>query len=149
MPCLPFILRHGPHTRADATTHRNTNIHGNHGMTKPFRDLTRRFVLFTIGSWALAPILGYSIALHYGMVEAKSFFQPALGWLIVLYLVIFSWVGLHFFRFLTPVQQWIHQLPHPHGEQLPDELERHIQSFSGNYWLFHLLWGATLRNSSC
>ena len=108
-------------------------------MTKPFRDLTRRFILFTVGSWALAPILGYGIALHYGMVEAKSFFQPTLVWLIVLYLVIFSWVGLHFFRFLTPVQQWIQQHSHPHGGQLPDELEQHIQSFSGNYWSFHLL----------
>ena len=106
-------------------------------MTKPLRDLTRRFILFTVGSWALAPIVGYGIALHYGMVEAKSFFQPELGLLLIPYLVLLSWVGLHFSRFLKPVQKWFRQ--NPGGGQLPSVLVQHIQGFSGNYWSFHLL----------
>lgn len=106
-------------------------------MTRPLRDLTRHFILFAISGWALAPVLGYAIALHYGMVEAKSFFQPALGLLLLPYLLLLSWVSFHFSRFLKPVQQWIKQ--NPQGGQLPLELEQHIQGFSGNYWSFHLL----------
>lgn len=106
-------------------------------MTKPLRDLTRRFILFTISGWALAPIIGYGIALHYGMVDTTAFFRPALGLLVIPYLVLLCWVSLHFSRFLQPVQQWIKQ--NPQGGQLPSELEQHIQGFSGNYWSFHLL----------
>lgn len=106
-------------------------------MTKPLRDLSRYFTLFTISGWALPPLVGYGIALHYGMVEAQFFFQPSLGLVVIPYLLLLCWVSFHFSRFLKPVQQWIKQ--YPQGRQLPSELEQHIQSFSGNYWSFQLL----------
>jgi len=106
-------------------------------MTKPLGDLIRQFILFTIGSWAVTPILGYSVALYYGMVNAQFFFKPAIILLILPYLLLLGWVVVHFSRFLKPVQAWIGQ--HPQGGQLPAQLVQHIQGFSGNYWSFHLL----------
>ena len=106
-------------------------------MTKPLRDLTRRFTLFTVSGWALAPLIGYGVALHYGMIDAGSYFQPGLGVLIGSYALLLAWVSLHFSRFLKPVAQWIEH--NPQGGPFPPQLEQHIQGFSGNYWSFHLL----------
>ena len=106
-------------------------------MTKPLRDLTGSFILYTVSGWALTPIMAYAIALYYGMVQADSFFQPAVGFLALIYLSLLCWVAFHFSRFLNPVQQWLKQ--NPAGGPLPVQLEQHIQSFSGNYWSFHLL----------
>ncbi|MDH5778200.1 MAG: PAS domain S-box protein, partial [Gammaproteobacteria bacterium] len=106
-------------------------------MTKPHRDLSRPFALFTTLGWALAPITGYSIAVIYGGIELSELLTTASLAILIPYLTILVWVGVHFSRFLNPVHDWIEQ--HPKGGLLPDSLAQHIQSFCGNYWSFHLL----------
>ncbi|MDH5179677.1 MAG: EAL domain-containing protein [Gammaproteobacteria bacterium] len=106
-------------------------------MTKPPRDLIRRFALYTTLSWALAPVMGYVIAVIYGGLDANQIQQPASLLILIPYLILLVWAGLHFRNFLTPVYRWMDK--HPHGGTLPDALTRHIQGFCGNYWSFHLL----------
>ncbi|MDH5447113.1 MAG: EAL domain-containing protein [Gammaproteobacteria bacterium] len=106
-------------------------------MAKPLRDLTRHFALFTISGIALAPLAGYGIALFYGMVSIEAFYHKETLILVAAYLGLLGWVGVHFSRFLNPVEKWLQQ--NPKGGALPTALVNHIQGFSGNYWSFQLL----------
>lgn len=106
-------------------------------MTRPPRELTRRFTLYTTLSWALAPLMGYAIALFFGGIAAEQFFQINTLLLLIPYFLMLAWATRYFHTFLLPVYQWLED--HPRGGVLPDSINQHIKRFSLYFWSLQLL----------
>lgn len=108
-------------------------------------------------SFALSPIIGYSIAGVFGMVDPAALLSHQVAaYLIPTYLLLVVWAGWHFYRFSKPVIDWHHA--HPDNLNPPERLNHHLSSFTTNYWSFFLIailllptlqhWGGMATNAS-
>ena len=105
--------------------------------------IQRRLFLVTLLSFALTPVIGYTIASFFNMVELKILFTGTSGLtLIFIYGSLLLWCTVHFKTFLQPIIKW--KLQHPDNQYLPDELNTQLQSFGSRYWMFFLLYVLTV-----
>ncbi len=105
--------------------------------------IQRRLFFVTLISFALTPIIGYTTASFFNMVELKTLFTGNSGViLIAVYSGLLLWCAIHFKTFIQPIIRW--KLRHPDNNFLPDELNTQLQSFSSRYWMFFLLYVLTL-----
>ncbi len=112
-------------------------------MKQALLTIQRRLFLVTFISFALTPVIGYTTASFFDMVELKSLLTGNSGIvLIALYSSLLLWCAIHFKSFLQPVINW--KLRHPDNNYLPEDLNTQIQSFGSRYWMFFLLYVLTL-----
>ncbi len=105
--------------------------------------IQRRLFLVTLLSFALTPVIGYSIASFFNMVELKTLFSGTSGLtLIAIYASLLLWCTVHFKNFLQPIIRW--KLHHPDDQYLPDAFNAQLQSFGSRYWMFFLLYVLTI-----
>ncbi len=107
-------------------------------MGRALTQIQARLVLVTSISFALSPLVGYSAAIMFGIVEPADLLAlytalPMLG----AYLALLTWAALHFHGFTRPLINW--QSEHPYGYNTPEHLNRHVKSFTRSYWSFYLL----------
>ena len=101
--------------------------------------IQRRLFFVTFASVALAPIIGYSTASFFNMVELKSLFSGNSALILIAsYSVLLLWCVAHFRNFLQPIIHW--KLHHPDVDFLPDDINIHLQGFPSRYWMFFLLY---------
>ena len=107
------------------------------------RRIQKRLTFTVTSSFALTPIIGYTIALFFGMVEPQQLLSETASLvLLASYAILLSWVAYHFARFLKPIFYWLEE--HPQHHNLPDSLNLHLKSFTDNYWAFFLLYTLTI-----
>ena len=105
--------------------------------------IQRRLFLVTCVSFALTPVIGYTTASFFNMVELKSLLTGNSGIvLIAIYSGLLLWCTIHFKTFLQPIIKW--KLRLPDNNFLPEELNTQLQSFGSRYWMFFLLSILTL-----
>lgn len=105
--------------------------------------IQRRLFLVTLLSFALTPVIGYSIASFFEMVELKTLFSSTSGLtLFTIYASLLLWCTVHFKNFLQPIIKW--KLHHPDDQYLPDTFNAQLQSFGSRYWMFFLLYVLTI-----
>ena len=107
-------------------------------MGRALTQIQARLVLVASISFALTPLVGYSIATMFGMVQLADLLTLKTGLpLIGAYLGLVAWVAWHFHAFTRPLINW--HTEHPYGQNTPEHLNRHVKSFTGNYWSFYLI----------
>jgi len=107
-------------------------------MGQAISHIQKRLALVAFISFALTPICGYAIAAFFGMVEFKDLLQANTGLpLLAIYAILLTWVGWHFYDFTRPLIDW--HAEHHAGQPLPDNLNRHLRSFTTRYWSFYLI----------
>lgn len=105
--------------------------------------IQRRLFVVTLISFALTPIIGYTTASFFNMVNPVILFSGNTGFaLLALYSSLMFWCAVHFRSFLQPVINW--KLRHPDSHYLPEELNTLVHSFGSRYWLFFLVYVLTL-----
>lgn len=105
--------------------------------------IQRRLFFVTFLSFALTPIVGYTTASFFNMVELSSLLTGNSGIvLIAIYSALLLWCAVHFKNFLQPIIKW--KLHNPENNFLPDELNTQLQSFGNRYWMFFLLYVLTI-----
>ena len=97
-----------------------------------------RLVLVTAISFALAPLVGYSVAAMFGMAQPTDLLtfengMPLLG----AYLGLVTWVAWYFHGFTRPLINW--HADHPYGQNTPEHLNQHLKSFTRKYWSFFVI----------
>lgn len=101
--------------------------------------IKKRLTLLVAFSFGLTPVVGYSVAMFFGMVDGWVLFSQPIGFIMLaLYFGLLVWATVHFNRFLNPIDAWLDK--HPGTNALPDSLNQHLNSFTNNYWLFFLLY---------
>ena len=107
-------------------------------MGRALTQIQARLVLVASISFALTPLVGYSVATMFGMVNVADLLTLKTGLpLIGTYLVLVAWVAWHFHAFTRTLINW--HADHPYGQNTPEHLNRHLKSFTGNYWSFYLI----------
>ncbi len=97
-----------------------------------------RLALVAFVSFALTPICGYAVAIFFGMVEPSHLLQAKTGLtLLTVYLILVIWVSRHFYVFTRPLTNW--RVEHDNSLPLPDNLNRHLRTFTASYWSFYLI----------
>jgi len=106
-------------------------------MKQALLHIQRHLFLVTLISFALMPIIGYTTASFFNMVDLKNLFTGSSGLtLIAIYASLLLWCTVHFKTFLQPIIKW--KLKHP------DDLNTQLQSFGSRYWMFFLLYVLTV-----
>jgi diguanylate cyclase (GGDEF)-like protein/PAS domain S-box-containing protein len=107
-------------------------------MGRALTQLQARLVLVTSISIALAPIIGFAVAILFDIVQLADLNTLNSGIpLLITYFALVAWVAWHFQAFTRPLINW--HMDHPYGQNTPDLLSRHLKSFTSNYWSFYLV----------
>ena len=109
-------------------------------MVQSLLRLKKQLALTVTLSFILTPLVAYSVASIFKMPTDIRFFLTPSGIMlggICLFLAI--WVFFFSYNFLNPVFKWLNKSSHskdPTNTPLPEELSRHLHSFSTTYWSF-------------
>lgn len=99
----------------------------------------RRLVAVITASFALTPIIGYSTAWIFSMIETEQLVSPrAIVLLGLVSLILPASLYFYFRRYFQPLRKW--QQNQGEYTSLPEELDQLLKNFSDNYWLFFLLY---------
>ena len=105
--------------------------------------IQRRLFIVTLLSFALTPVIGYTVAGFFNVIELKNLFSDNSAIiLIAIYISLLFWCAIHFKTFLQPLIKWKSQ--HPENNFLPEDLSVQLQSFGSRYWMFFLLYVLTI-----
>ena len=112
-------------------------------MKQALLKVQRRLLIVTLLSFALTPVIGYTTATFFNMVDIQTLLTGNSGFILIgIYSCLLIWCATHFKHFLQPVIKW--KLQHPDENVLPNDLNLHLQSFSSSYWSFFLLYVLTI-----
>ena len=108
-------------------------------MDQELQRIHRQLLLIVVGSFALVPIIGYGIAIYFGMVSISQLAAWPVGpGLLFIYLALLVWMIRHFRRVLLPlIKQSNNQ---PGTIELPQALVQNLQGHADSYWSFFLLY---------
>lgn len=97
-----------------------------------------RLTLIASCSLALAPLLAYTIAVFFGMIETRELLAtPGVYYLLTAYAALVTWSAWYFHRFIQPLAKWHAENPDTHS--LPTTLSGHLHGFTTSYWSFFLV----------
>ncbi|MDZ7661371.1 EAL domain-containing protein [Thiohalophilus sp.] len=103
------------------------------------RRIHQRLLVVITASFALTPIIGYSTAWFFTMIQADQLVSAqAVLLLTVTALVLPVTLCFYFRRYFRPLREW--QLRQHDHAILPESLDQQLKNFSDNYWLFFLLY---------
>ncbi len=95
--------------------------------------LGRRVTRAVLVAFLLLPAAGLGIAVTLGLTAPvglqRAFRDPRLIGFIVLMTI---WAGVHFRRFLKPLDDWMRA--NPSGRAAPESLERRVRRFQRHFW---------------
>ena len=112
-------------------------------MEHTLSSLKKRLLFLATASFALTPILGYTVAVAFGMIDPTTLFAwPGGILLIAASLLLLLGQAVHFVRYLNPVIRWLEQ--HPDQSTLPETLNRRLNNFSDNYWGVFLIYALSV-----
>lgn len=99
----------------------------------------RRLLAIITASFALTPVIGYSTAWFFTMLDAPQLVSPQAALMLGLTIIVFPLVAFYYFRhYFRPLFQWqTRQKDYP---PLPENLDQQLKNFSDNYWLLFLLY---------
>ncbi len=99
------------------------------GTDQELRRIHRLLLGVILGSYALAPLLGYAVAVAFGLVDPLRLLAwPVWPALLALYLGLLGWMWRHFHHLFLPLRR-----------REPDA-QHALQGFSNSYWAFYLLY---------
>ncbi|TDY03686.1 EAL domain-containing protein [Thiohalophilus thiocyanatoxydans] len=103
------------------------------------RRIHQRLLVVITASFALTPIIGYSTAWFFTMVQADQLISARATLLLsVTTLVLPLALCFYFHRYFRPLREW--QLRQHEHAILPESLDQQLKNFSDHYWLFFLLY---------
>ncbi len=112
-------------------------------MEHTISSLKNRLLFLSTASFALTPLLGYAIAVDFGMIDPATLFSwPGGILLIATSLVLLLGQSLHFIRYLNPITRWLEQ--HPDQSTLPEIFNQRLNNFSDNYWGVFLIYALSV-----
>ncbi len=99
------------------------------GPDQELRRIHRLLLGIVLGSFALAPIIGYTVAVAFGMVDPLRLLAwPVWPALLAIYLGLLGWMWHHFRHLFAPLRR------------RQPEAQQSLQGFSNSYWAFFLLY---------
>lgn len=112
-------------------------------MGQAFTHIQARLALVTTISFALSPLIGYSVAAAFGIIDTDALLDSdTLLPMLAIYALLLLWVARHFYNYIKPFLHWHDR--HSYGQEIPDKLSRHLNTFTGNYWAFFLIGALSL-----
>jgi len=106
-------------------------------MAKALSLIQLRLAVVTTLSFALAPLLGYTLAGFFGLIDSVAIFNTKTGiYISIGYFTLCGWVAWHFWYFTRPIMDW--HTEHPQIQNPPEKLQQHLTGFTTNYWSFYL-----------
>ncbi len=112
-------------------------------MQHTLSSLKKRLLLLATLSFAMTPLLGYTIAVGFGMLDTTTLFVwPGGILLIATSLLLLLGQAIHFMRYLNPITRWVEQ--HPNQATLPEIFNRRLNNFSDNYWAVFLIYALSV-----
>jgi len=112
-------------------------------MEHTLSSLKNRLLFLATASFALTPLLGYTIAVDFGMIDGATLFsRPGGILLIATSIALLLGQAVHFMRYLNPITRWLEQ--HPDQSTLPETLNRRLNNFSDNYWGVFLIYALSV-----
>ena len=101
--------------------------------------LRNRLTYVVLFSFLLTPVVAYSTAAIFNLKISFDFFATTTGFVVLaLFSMLALWVGVYTFRFLDPVFTLLKS--DKKKKSVIAGINRHMQAFSTNYWLFFLLY---------
>ncbi|MCW9024199.1 MAG: EAL domain-containing protein [Gammaproteobacteria bacterium] len=112
-------------------------------MEQQLSHLKKQLILIATISFALTPIIGYSIALSFEMLSPDALLAYP-GTLILFGSCLFLLAAqtVHFMRYLSPIMNWIST--HPEQPALPEVFQSRLNNFTDNYWAFFLIYALSI-----
>ena len=112
-------------------------------MEHTLSSLKKRLLLLATVSFALTPVLGYAVAVGFGMIDSAALFVWPGGFLLIAAsLLLLLGQAVHFMRYLNPITRWLEQ--HPDHPTLPEIFNRRLNNFSDNYWGVFLIYALSV-----
>ncbi len=112
-------------------------------MEHTLTSLKKRLLLLATISFAITPVLGYAVAVDFGVLDQSIIFHwPAGLSLIAMSLLLALGQAIHFTRYLSPITRWVEQ--HPNQSTLPEIFNRRLNNFSDNYWAVFLIYALSV-----
>jgi len=112
-------------------------------MEHTLSSLKNRLLFFATASFALTPLLGYTIAVAFGMIDPSSLFSWPGGHPVDRNLAgAAAGTGRAFHTLSEPIIRWLEQ--HPDQSTLPETFNRRLNNFSDNYWGVFLIYALSV-----
>ncbi|MCG6887898.1 MAG: EAL domain-containing protein [Proteobacteria bacterium] len=107
-------------------------------MDQELRRIHYRLVFVILGSFALTPIIGTTVAIKFGMVRLSQLLDwPVAAVLLLVYAGLVVGLVHHFRHLLLPT---IKQANRPDAGKLQEVFERRLYGFTDNYWSYYLVY---------
>lgn len=108
-------------------------------MEQALTRITHRLIRIVVISFAITPIVGYSLSIYLGLLDADEFLQSAAIPLGIAYLGLLAGLIIHLRRYTRPFIAWLRDVPKS-NTPLPTRLTEQLAAFTNNYWAFFLLY---------
>jgi len=107
-------------------------------MGRALTQIQARLVLVTLISIALTPLVAYSVAGMFGVVRLQDLITlNTVVPMLAMYLGLLAWVSWYYSSFTRRLINW--HAEHPYGQNTPEQLNKHLKSFTRKYWSFYLV----------
>lgn len=108
-------------------------------MGQNLRRIHQQLLLIIIGSFALTPLIGYTIAIEFGMVSLSQLLDwPVASSLLVIYSIMLLGLYRYSRHLLLPAIKY--KPDSSEARKFPVEFSRSLYGFSDSYWAFYLVY---------